>query len=96
MADADDKVYSADELVSRMAQDERTYVLDLEDIPQVLMSPRDFATSQGMSPQLVYYYIRSGKVEPLECLCGRTVLDAGAAQQALQKAKGARREGLDS
>lgn len=44
------------------------------------MSPREYVQSrqkqwEKLSPQLVYYYIRSGKIEGETCVCGRLVID---------------------
>lgn len=36
-----------------------------------LMAVKDYATSRGLSPQLVHYYIRTGKLEEDQCECGR-------------------------
>jgi predicted site-specific integrase-resolvase len=35
------------------------------------MAVKDYATSRGLSPQLVHYYIRTGKLEEDQCECGR-------------------------
>lgn len=36
-----------------------------------LLTPRDFAKLIGVAPQLVYYYVRTGKLEIEVCDCGR-------------------------
>lgn len=64
---------SAEELQRQIEEDE------LEDATH--MTPRDFAKLQGVSPQLVYYYIRTGKIESQQCLCGRKVIDKEQARQ---------------
>ena len=46
------------------------------------MTPRDFArTRKGLQPQLVYYYIRTGKIKQEKCVCGRWVIDIRAATE---------------
>lgn len=67
---------SAEELQRQVEADE------LEDATH--MSPRDFAKLIGVSPQLVYYYIRSGKIEAVQCLCGRKVIDKDQAREVFE------------
>jgi hypothetical protein len=38
-------------------------------------SVREYALSRNMQPQLVYYYIRTGKILEEKCICGRKVID---------------------
>lgn len=59
-----------DELRRRMEQDE------LEDSIQhrTHMTPREYAKARSVTPQLVYYYLRTGKLVPDECMCGRRVI----------------------
>ena len=45
------------------------------------MTPRDYAKTRKMTPQLVYYYIRSGKLTQEKCICGRWVIDIKAAEE---------------
>ena len=87
---------SDEETVKRMQAGDRTHVRELDEIPQVVASPRDVAQDLGITPQLVYYYIRTGKVEALECLCGRTVVDTTAAKQALSKGQGSRGQDVEA
>jgi hypothetical protein len=56
-----------DEAIEQMERDE------LSDAP--LLSPRDMAKVLGIAPQLLYYYIRTGKIEPVICNCGRKCVD---------------------
>lgn len=44
------------------------------------LSPRDFAKTIGVSPQLVYYYIRTGKIKGIVCQCGRKVINVDEAR----------------
>lgn len=91
---------NTDQLIEQMKKDDRTkfvdiltgeYGVDREIRGVKLQSPIEFAKERGMAPQMVYYYIRQGTIEPLECLCGRHVIDAEQANKALkakQKAQG--------
>jgi hypothetical protein len=45
------------------------------------LTPREYAKLNGMAPQLVYYYIRTKKLELEYCLCGRRVLDVNTADK---------------
>lgn len=103
MADDDGDPRNNDELIAKMQKDERTYVLDIEFDKDgmglhglELMSPRDYSKVRGTSPQSIYYYIRTGVIEPLECLCGRHVIDAFQADQALEARQKARGQRLDT
>jgi hypothetical protein len=60
-----------DELMRQIEQDE------LEDKSHSVtkMSPMEYARARGMQAQLVYYYIRTGKIQDHNCICGRRVLD---------------------
>lgn len=39
------------------------------------LSPREYAQLRGLSPQLVYYYIRKNSIPVEHCICGRKVID---------------------
>jgi hypothetical protein len=70
--------------------------LELEDIAEQAdivgkLSPREYAKIRGIAPQLVYYYLRTGKLKEERCVCGRKVIDVAAADASLQEAKEARR-----
>jgi hypothetical protein len=66
-------VYSTDELLAQMAKDEAEGATKL--------SPREYGLLRGIKPQLVYYYIRTGKLELEHCICGRKVIDVAAADE---------------
>lgn len=51
------------------------------------MSPMEYARARKMQPQLVYYYIRTGKIDQGDCICGRRVIDVAEAD-AFFEAKG--------
>jgi hypothetical protein len=83
---------SADDLVKKMQDDEREHIEDLTDSPLELelMSPRDYAKANDMVPQQVYYYIRTGVIKSVACLCGRTVIEKKQADDALAKKRQSR------
>lgn len=60
--------------------DEVARQMELDELSDArLLTPRDFAKLYGCEPQLVYYYIRRGKIEIERCDCGRkcvVVVDA--------------------
>jgi hypothetical protein len=64
---------STDELVAAMERDEAEGA--------EFLSPREFAQLIGVQPQLVYYYIRQGKIEAMPCICGRKVVNVAAARE---------------
>lgn len=66
-----------DDLFDEMQEDE---LHDAE-----FLSPREYAKLRGMAPQLVYYYIRTGKIEKQRCICGRPVVRVQAADEATGK-----------
>jgi hypothetical protein len=45
------------------------------------LSPREYGLSHGIKPQLVYYYIRKGKLTLETCICGRHVIDVATADE---------------
>ena len=55
-------------------------VRDLDDPPEFL-SPRDYGLRRNIQPQRVYYYIRTGKIVSIDCLCGRHVIDERQADE---------------
>ncbi len=75
--DESEEVFSTDELMAQMERDE------LEGATK--LSPRDYGKLRGISPQLVYYHIRQGKLKKEMCLCGRSVIDIDAADQYFKK-----------
>jgi hypothetical protein len=60
------------------------------------LTPREYAKLRGMSPQLVYYYIRNKVVTEERCVCGRRVVDVKAADEALAAQTRKRGSGLDT
>lgn len=61
-----------DDVIERMKMDE------LDDAP--LLSPREFAKLIGVAPQLVYYYIRTKKIDVEICNCGRKTVNVEKAR----------------
>lgn len=47
---------------------------------QVNMTVIDYARAKKMQPQLIYYYIRSGRLHQKKCICGRWVLNIQEAE----------------
>lgn len=70
-----DEGLTPEEAMAKMHEDE---LLDA-----IKLSPREFAQLVGMSPQLVYYHIRRGKLEKETCICGRPVVDVERSRAAL-------------
>jgi hypothetical protein len=66
---------TTDELFAQMEQDE------LEDriAEQSKASPIEYAKTHGIKPQMVYYWIRTGKLKKEMCVCGRSVIDIAEA-----------------
>jgi hypothetical protein len=64
-----------DELMAQMAADELQDRLELTS----KMSVVEYARAKGEQPQLLYYYIRTGKIEVERCICGRKVIDVKSA-----------------
>lgn len=52
--------------------DEVARQIELDELSDArLLTPRDFAKLIGVAPQLVYYYIRTKKLDIEVCDCGR-------------------------
>lgn len=73
-------------------------LLELQDQAREVgkLTPREYAKARGMNPQLVYYYIRSGAIQKEVCICGRSVIDVKAADEAIQTKAAERRGVLDT
>jgi hypothetical protein len=74
-----DEFTNHDELMQQMELDEMEGATKL--------SPRDYGKLRGISPQLVYYHIRQGKLKKETCLCGRSVIDVDAADAFFKKGR---------
>jgi predicted site-specific integrase-resolvase len=71
---------NTDELIAQMQADETDGAIKL--------SPREWAKLRGVTPQLVYYWIRTGKLDMETCICGRNVIDVEKADEHNGKRKG--------
>jgi hypothetical protein len=74
------------------------YLADVAEQATVVgkLTPIEYGRLRGIKPQLVYYYIRNGKIELEWCICGRRVVDVEASDKALQTQTRKRREVLDT
>lgn len=70
---------NSDELIKQMELDE------LSDATK--LTPRDYGKLRGHAPQLIYYYIRTGKLDVEKCLCGRKVIDVADADAFFESRK---------
>ena len=77
MATEEEPGMSMDELMAAMERDEMEGATKL--------SPRDYGKFRGISPQLVYYHIRQGKLKKETCQCGRSVIDVNSADEFFKK-----------
>lgn len=68
-----------DELMAQIAADELGDQLELAAEGQSKMSVVEYARAKGEQPQLLYYYIRTGKIAIERCICGRKVIDVAGA-----------------
>lgn len=51
------------------------------------LSPREYGKLRGISPQLVYYYLRNKQLEIERCICGRKVIDVKLADKFFETIK---------
>lgn len=66
--------------------------MELDDIAEQanevgFLTPREYAKLRGLNPQLVYYYIRTKKITPELCKCGRKVIEVKLADEALKDSR---------
>lgn len=71
--DPEARVLTQEEVLEAMERDEAEGASKL--------SPREYALLRGKKPQIVYYYIRRGKIKMEQCICGRNVIDVEAADK---------------
>lgn len=84
---------NSDEVIAMMEED------DLKDKAELAkMTPREYAKLKRVEPQIIYYYIRTGKIKDEQCICGRRVVDVQSADAffAEKEAKERARQGLGS
>jgi hypothetical protein len=65
-----------DDVIRQMQADEE------EDAPKI--TPVNYGRLRGLAPQLIYYYIRRGKITTSHCDCGRKVIDKEEADDFLR------------
>jgi hypothetical protein len=78
-----------------MSMDEPDFEMDdlAEQADEVgKLSPREYAKLRGLTPQLVYYYLRTGKIVEERCICGRKVIDVKLADEAMRNSRAVRDE----
>lgn len=68
-----------DETLRQIEADELADMHELAAEGIIKMTPREYAKSKGLQPQLVYYYIRQGDIKTESCQCGRNVIDVASA-----------------
>lgn len=76
---------NTDDLIRQIEEDE------LADATK--LSVREYAKARGMQPQLVHYYISSGRLQVERCICGRKVLDVKTADEFFANKKDMRSNG---
>lgn len=88
MAEHDERFFAnPDELQAAIEADELQDKLELAADGTVKMSVREYAKARSLQPQLVYYYIRRGKIEQKPCgECGRKVINVQQADAIFLKA----------
>jgi hypothetical protein len=74
---------NTDELLAQIEADEAA---DRADV-QTVMAPVDYARARGIKPQMVYYYLRTGKLTSSHCECGRRVIDIQEADDIFRKGR---------
>lgn len=89
---------SEDDLEYRMMTEVDFERLELEDQVEAtgFLSPRDYAKMRStpdskIAPQMVYYYVRTGKLEMLRCVCGRKVVNVKEADAVFEEARSRRK-----
>lgn len=74
-----------DELMRQMAEDDLADELAAAQEGIAKMSVVEYARAKKEQPQLIYYYIRSGKIKQEVCVCGRKVIDVASADAYLKE-----------
>jgi hypothetical protein len=64
-----------DELFAQMEADDLADQAEVSD----LLTPVDYARLRDRRPQLVYYYIRTGRLDIERCNCGRKCINVNKA-----------------
>lgn len=74
-----------DELAEQMKRDELEDLHEQASQGLAKMSVREYAKLKGEQPQLIYYYIRTGKIQEEPCICGRKVIDVASADAFMEE-----------
>jgi hypothetical protein len=63
--------------------------LELEDQAETVgkLTPREYARLRGLTPQIIYYYIRNNVLKLEMCVCGRKVIDVADTDEILTRRK---------
>jgi hypothetical protein len=72
-------IHSPEELEAAIEEDELEDAHEAALAGVAKMSVREYARYKHIQPQLVYYYIRTGKIKEAPCICGRKVIDVASA-----------------
>lgn len=73
---------SLDDLAAQIEADELADAAELKG----KLSPREYARLRNLTPQLVYYYIRTNRIDKGPCpCCGREVIDVKQADEVFKK-----------
>lgn len=79
MTDLPRRVVGAEGLEAAILADELADAHEAALAGTVKMPVREYAKFKKIQPQLIYYYIRTGKIKEEFCICGRKVLDVASA-----------------
>lgn len=74
-------IRSAEDLEAAILEDELADAHEMSLNGTAKMSVREYAKYKKMAPQMIYYYIREGKLKEEPCICGRKVLDVKGADE---------------
>lgn len=86
-----DSIRNAEDLEAAILADELADAHEAALDGTVKMSVREYAKFKKMQPQLIYYYLRTGKIKEEACICGRKVIDVASADEFFAKAEAKKR-----
>jgi hypothetical protein len=72
-----DEPLDMDELIAAMQADEARDVLEVAEV----LSIGDYARARGIRPQVIHYYLKTGKLHRETCRCHRMVIDVKEANE---------------
>lgn len=70
-----------DDFIQQMIADDLVDDLEAAREGVIKMTPRQYAKARGIQPQLIYYYLRTKKIDSETCQCGSRVLDIKSADE---------------